>query len=361
MAKKSRRVTIYGAGMSGLIAAINLRRDGFEVTVREKEPTYGGSRIYNPSTHVTPLDLEATSKYIGIDISSVFHQVSACPSYFDKTKVLLPVYEVYAVERGNRETSLDTLLFNECKRMGVDFEFDFPLTPKELENLPPHSIIACGLTPSAYEMLGIPYLRWFGWISRGEIRLNSYAWLWWGKCVTEYGYFSSVNNYYFDLLFSTKPVPKSCLDEYVSFIAHVEGIEHRDWRYISGAVPIASSENPRLFWKNAILCGTISGAQDPFMWFGISGALITGKIAALALTDREKAEREFKRFTRLFSQALWFKNKIWYRFIRPNIHQVERGIRLVGPARIEKLARLSETGKIPARMAIPGFSHLSCH
>jgi len=71
---KTDEATIYGAGMSGLIAAANLARDGYGVTVHDSEPGYGGSRLYNPSTHVTPLDPVRTSEYIGIDITPVWNK-----------------------------------------------------------------------------------------------------------------------------------------------------------------------------------------------------------------------------------------------------------------------------------------------
>ncbi len=54
--------------MSGLIAAINLARDGYEVVVHDREKGYGGDSGYNPSTHTTPIDVERTSEYVGIDL-----------------------------------------------------------------------------------------------------------------------------------------------------------------------------------------------------------------------------------------------------------------------------------------------------
>ena len=38
---------------------------------------------------------------------------------------MLSVLEVYAVERGDRLTSLDTHLFNECKKFDISFEGPF--------------------------------------------------------------------------------------------------------------------------------------------------------------------------------------------------------------------------------------------
>jgi len=41
-----------------------------------------------------------------------------------------------------------------------------------------------------------------------------------------------------------------------------EEIEHDNWEYVSGAVPLDSPDNPRLFWKGTFLCGTVSGARE---------------------------------------------------------------------------------------------------
>lgn len=360
MSSNGTEVTIYGAGMGGLIAAVNLARDGYSVRVHEKEKGYGGSPLYNPSTHVTPLDPVRTSEYIGIDITPAFHQVLECPAFFHETKVQLPVGGVFAVERGDRPTSLDTLLFNECKGLDITFEFDSPLKKEDLSSLPPNTIIACGLIPSCYEMLDIPYLRWYGWISRGEIGIGSYAWLWFDECISEYGYLSAVNGYYFNLLFSIRKVEKSCLEKYKAFMVRHEGIEHEDWEYVSGAVPLATPDNPRLYWKDAIMCGTMSGAMDPILWFGISGALVTGKVAALAISDRQRAEADFANFTRYFRENYYIKNRIWYPFVRPNVNALERMVKLVGPKNFERFGKFLEDGKAPVRSAIPGFSHMSC-
>jgi len=102
-------IVIYGAGMSGLVAAINLARKGYTVIVHDREPGYGGDPRYNPSTHTTPIDVAQASRYIGIDVSPAFHPLAACPFYLHDTKVQGPVAGVYTVERGNRPTSLDTL------------------------------------------------------------------------------------------------------------------------------------------------------------------------------------------------------------------------------------------------------------
>jgi flavin-dependent dehydrogenase len=359
MAGNSKEATIYGAGMSGLIAAVNLAREGYSVTVHDRESGYGGSQLYNPSTHVTPIDPSATSEYIGIDITGVFHQlVRPIPFYFHDAKVGIPAEAFYAVERGDRATSLDTLLYDACKGLDVTFEFNSPLRKEDLPGLAPNTIIACGLTPSAYKMLDVPYLPWYGWISRGELSIGSYAWIWWDECISEYGYLSTVNDYYFDLLFSKREVTREGLRRYNNFMVRHEGIEHDNWEYVSGAVPLASPDNPRLFWGDHILCGTISGAMDPWFWFGISGALVTGKVAALAVYDREKAMEEFERFTRNFRTFYYIKNRFWYPFFRPNVSLNERLINMVGASSADRMSQRLDRQAARGRLKIglvPGF------
>ena len=111
----SKNITIYGAGMSGLVAAINLAREGYKVTVHDREKGFGGDSLYNPSTHTTPIYPQQTSDYIGIDIKPAFYPVKSCPFYFHNTRSDAPHSGLYTVERGNRATSLDTILYKEAK------------------------------------------------------------------------------------------------------------------------------------------------------------------------------------------------------------------------------------------------------
>lgn len=356
-----KNITIYGAGMSGLVAAINLAGKGYEVTVHDREAGYGGDLRYNPSTHTTPIDVEQASRYVGIDVSPAFHPLEACPFYFHDTKVRGPVGGICTVERGNRATSLDTLLYGKAKRAGVTFRFNSPLDPAMLPALPHGTIVACGLTSAAYEMLGLPHLRWYGWCSRGVSERSNYSWIWLDECVSEYGYFSSANNYYFNLLFSIRPVAREGLAKYREFMLRNENIAHENWEYISGSVPIGSADNPRLFHDNLILCGTIGGSMDPMFWFGILGALMSGKIAADAVTDPEGAEREFRRVNRFFRRAYRVKNRLWYTLIRPRVGLMEKMVKMIGAARLERFAAKRVRADRHISFSVPGYANLgSC-
>ena len=47
----------------------------------------------------------------------------------------------------------------------------------------------------------------------------------------------------------------------------------------------------------------MSGMIDPMGMFGICGALVSGKVAALAFTDREKALKDFDEFNKNYQKV----------------------------------------------------------
>lgn len=352
-------VLIYGAGMSGMVAAYNLAAEGYRVVVREKEEGFGGSRVFNPSTHTTPIDLAATSEYIGIDVSAAFHPVSELSLYLHDFRINAPAAFSYHVERSSRPQSLDALLYGRCVEAGVEFEFGTPLKEEDMASLPPRTIIACGLNAPAYRYLDIPYESWWAWMASGEGARDGYAWIWMDECINEYGYISYCNGIYYNLLFSYgREVDGAALEKYRAFMRRVEGFDEENWEYVHGAAPVVVPDNPRLVRNGLIMCGTISGCLDPFMGFGISGALVSGKVAAIAVSDRERAEGEFERFTRNFARVQRFKNEVWYP-LRERVDIMEDVARILGPDRaigllIDGLRHGRKTS------AIPGFSPMSC-
>ena len=77
----------------------------------------------------------------------------------------------------------------------------------------------------------------------------------------------------------------------------------------------APSEGPnhrsemRLFHGDKILAGGLAGAQDPGTYFGCQGAMVSGKIAAVALEDKARAYEMFERCNRFFNR-MWFNRRV---------------------------------------------------
>lgn len=300
-------ITIVGAGPSGLVAGINLNREGYNVIIREKQKKIGGEPGWHPSVHGTPVSKDLW-KYIGIDCSEAFADALASNKMFFNWKEISkdipgPIkdeyeefkrYGLFNTERGPRKTSLDSFLFRIAEKEGVNFEFGKGFKPDDFNNAPDNTIIATGLSPGFYEAAGIDYSIFAGYWSYSEISGNSVtAGGYMGDFTNEYAYAGSMNGIWYVLLFARKEVAPETLSYFKENLERVEGRTFDKWHTFRGQTP----KGPRLFHKNLVLTGTAAGFIEPARGFGITGSLLSGKIAAMTVMDRAKGEAEFKKYT----------------------------------------------------------------
>jgi len=349
-----KELLVVGAGLSGMVAALELARKGHRVRVRDGAEGPGLGAAPYPSVHTTSIDLEATSLYLDLDLSDLFTPVRICPFLLGSQVLHPPLHllDLHSVERGPRPGSLDLFLYRACLEAGVSFEFESPLVEEELVSLPSGTILACGLNPRVYRLLGLPFVSWHGLYRTSRTDEEGISRVWVGRGVSEYGYLSTCRDLAFELIFSQQPVGEM---EATWYEEETGSPLRGGWRSASGAVPLASPHQPRLFHRRFILAGTLSGAMDPFFWFGICGALVGGKIAALAIHDPERAEREFAAMTRGFATGWWAK-RFWY-LLRRDPRRLQRIVERLGPRRIEGFFDLFyRRYRFPFR--IPGFGRL---
>ncbi len=290
---------IVGAGPAGLVAATNLAREGFDVTLAEQEQQVGGNPDWHPSAHTTPLKGPATWEYIGVDCSTCFHDVT------EKLSLVMAGNPVpmerapeptFTCERGSRESSLDSFLYRIAVKEGVKFQFGRKIQKEDLEKAPEHTILATGLTPAMYTILDRSVSRYMGYHAfcdhpPGEAEGAIYI----GGLGKEYGYSSACNGIWYVLLFSRNELPKENLDHFEGMLKKYEDKEIAEWRRFSGATP---KPPPELIHKDRfVLTGTLAGFIETNYGFGITGALISGKTAAMAVIDRVRGQAEFDKFT----------------------------------------------------------------
>ena len=320
-----REQVIVGAGLSGLVAAINLARDGYDVLVRERRDSVGGPAGLEGKVisigDGTPIDLERLQAYTGIDIS---------PAAVRLKEVMIHAYgrtfahtfredhKAYLVERGPRPTSLDVLLFKLAEAEGVRFQFDD--TVEDFDTLPPDTIICTGFSSEAFKALDVPHLSIYGYLSLAEIEDKSArVVVYFDEYTRDYAFYSQVNGASGAVMFSRgKPLDITVKERFEKQLAENDGIVFDEWEAANiGSLPVKEPTNPRLFAKNYILAGTLSGTIDPLLLFGVHGALVTGKVAAVAVRDRQKGLEEFTRINEHFrrgftisrvyrSAPLWF-------------------------------------------------------
>ena len=158
---------------------------------------------------------------------------------------------------------------------------------------PKGTILATGLSAGVYKWLGIDWSILGGYWAYSEIESDEVsAAAYMGGFTNEYGYSASMNRMWYVLLFARNEVPAENLETFKNILEDCEGRTFDKWKRYDAHAP----KEPRLFYKDFILSGTLGGFVEPAFSFGITGALLSGKISAMAVTEPEKAEREFKRF-----------------------------------------------------------------
>lgn len=326
-----REVTVVGAGLAGLTAAINLAREDFEVTVLEKEKRHGGRPEFRPDGAASPFDLAALERYTGIDITPACRHMDAVDfRIFGKKSVIehREGSQTYLVERGHRATSLDTLLYDLAVDAGVKFEFDYIIkSPGDVAKLPEGSIIATGLEVYGFEAMQIPYVPFWGWFAKGLVDdETTRAWAYIDDFTVDYAFTTQVNGAAFALLFQrTRPLTGQGKEKYMRFVEE-DGLSLTGWRDLyGGAAPHATATNPVMFKNNMIVAGTLGGVMEPMLNFGMLGAMVSGRIAAMAVTDRGSAYEEFCKLTKFYRWSfrmkrlhdrspLWLRRLIWSGF-----------------------------------------------
>lgn len=296
-----KKINIAGAGLGGMVAAMQLTRKGYEVHVWESAEELGGTGGFHPSLHVTPIDRAWMSRFIECDISDHFVPTADLPFWIQNDAYCLHYPVLCIVERGNRPSSLDQHLYRHCVDLGVTFHFGRAV--RKPTDLPPGSIFACGLHQEMYRALGIPHQNIYGSYVSVELepgQLDRTAFIYFDRYSKDYFYASGVHQLWYGLLFGREPLTERDRQECLRQLEEREGFQWKEWRHITGCVPTGSITNPRLIMGKYILAGSMSGMMDPFFLFGIHGALLSGKIAAMAVDGPHEALELFRDLNRNF-------------------------------------------------------------
>jgi len=305
----AKRVSIYGAGLAGLVAANLLADKGYNVVVYEKRSSIGGSQSVHPSIHLAYFNKTATWDYIGMNLDQCFRKIFEETLYLDnRVRHLKPVMN-YACERGPRNSSIDSFLYQKATKKNVQFQFNHELKINKIDTRE-NVIISCGLEETIYDQLRIPVIPAQGFRACVSTDRDGFAASFYNKFTNyNFAYLGVLNGILFILLYSRFRISQRELIQFHSFLQEKENIQISGWNYVKGFIPLQAN----LFKNGFILAGTMGRLIDPFFFNGIPGALVSGKIAALAIIDRNQAIKDFSRFTRNFYRK-WRLKRLYQLF-----------------------------------------------
>lgn len=351
------RIHIVGAGLAGLTAAINLAREGFPVVVYERERHIGGKTEYRPDPAGSPFNLRQLAAYTGIDISPAVRPLKESRYLLWDKPYRVPFPETvtsYMVERGRRTSSLDSLLFEMSKKEGVQFDFGEEIaTRSNFEALPPRSIIATGLDVVGFQALGIPFETSYAYRGKGTVSFQeATVTIYMGRFTRDYGFSCTVNGVALGFLFQrSSPLTEQDKNMFRSKVEETEPFRLKGWGDVSPAgCPSSSLRNPRLFWKDKILAGSLGGSMDPLLNFGMLGAMVSGRIAALAVTHPRRALVEFHRLNLFYYPLFGARNCI--------VHMPESWRAWFAQHSLSTLSRLPPRLQRVPFLLVPGYGRM---
>ncbi len=315
----SKKAVVVGAGLAGLSAAVSARRLGYEVTVINMFSREGGVPQSYPTVDASPFDTELMSRWLGLPITGPYvAPADEMRAYvFGRRFDIDPsAMRLHCIERGTRSTAIDHYLYQKAVEMGVEFEFNHPIfSKKELAELPPNTIIATGPYTEMFHLLNIPYEMAYGYVCRGVFKENGersdkrICIAYFDSYTKDYAYIASANGVFFGLLFSRAPIGEAQMDVWERQLSEQEGLAFSFKDLQQGPFRSRYPSSPRLFSGDKILAGTISGTQDPGTYFGAHGAMVSGKIAAIALEDKQAAWEMFRYANRSYN-LMWLGRRV---------------------------------------------------
>jgi flavin-dependent dehydrogenase len=309
----AKTAVIYGAGISGLVAAIDLARHGFATTVYEKEPQIGGSLQCHPSIHMTPLMLDDMERLIGLNLHPCFSGVHEFRGYINRKKYGFSTRNLYLVERGPRPDSLDSFLYSTACAEGVEVEFSHPLTATELKTLPENTIIATAGYSQLVKNLRIPYVAFKQYDLHMKSDLEDLSIAYFGDFTTDYGYLSAKNGLLSAQLSGPARLSIQNLRRFQDLVKKTEGVDLPDaWSCIESCFPKKARLTTRYAGRRLVLAGDVAGFLDPFFGFGVAGALISGKLAAMFIHDPNKANQDAHAYLDRLNKDLLFHTMYWH-------------------------------------------------
>lgn len=287
----SKKINIIGAGPAGLVAAINLAKNNYEVTVHEMKENVGTrfngdfQGIENWSAHE---DAHFFLESIGVAVNFRFVPYSN-GEYFDASakkyyvRTSRPLF--YLVERGTNEWSLDQGLKKQALEAGAHIEWN-----SRLSHVPDGRVII-GTGPKAADAIakGIVFNttheNYYAGFLDDDIAPQAYAYLLVNEGKATFA----------TCLFKSFPTAQECFERALKRLNVVMDIDINNPREFGGYV--------NFFFNNSLTkdnrvyyVGESAGFQDALWGFGMRYAMQSGYLAARSIMENSSYAELCKTF-----------------------------------------------------------------
>jgi len=302
---KLRTISIAGAGPSGLTAAINLARAGYDVVVHEQHPDVGMrfsedfQAIENWSSDE---DLLTALCQIGIKPDFYCRPIRKVSSYGPRTSTQVSSVEpiAYLVQRGCTKETLDASLKRQALESGVHLRLGSSLTEAEAD------IVATGPRRARTLAVGIIFEtdmdECVALLLDDKLAPKGYA----------YALVADGRGTLATVLYEKFNLGKACLEATISRFQHLLGIQIRNARHFGGHGDFDMTRPVAV--EHRCYIGEAAGFQDYLFGFGIRYAILSGYLAAKSIIE----DRSYDKLCRDLLRARLrtsFVNRYCYKFL----------------------------------------------
>ena len=275
-----KEIKILGAGISGMSAAINLAKAGYNVKIYEKNNSVGkrfNGDFQGLENWSKDIDILKELKSMNIEINFKYSPMKEMDlfDYEGKRYEIKTKRPTYIIKRGDKKDCLDFTLLQQCKKLGVRVIFNSKISEEDVD------IIAKGPKTISGIAIGITFdsdnpKNYYSAIFDDSIANKGYAYLF---IINKKGCIISVLRKDFK---NSKDYLKNTIKKFKEIYPK---LKIKNPKQMSGYMNCFLLKD--YTYKNKLIVGETAGLQD-FMWgFGMRCAFVSGYLAARSIIENK--------------------------------------------------------------------------